>query len=251
VIWAVAGRKGSSGATTLAALLAQLWPGGDGPRYFVEADPDGGTLAARWHRAFGTTHEPGLLSLAAAREGTPIERLERNAQRISSGFALVAGPPGPAQADASLRALGDTAPSALADAPLTCFVDCGRLHAGSAAMPWARRARRVLFVVRTGLEDAVALRPVVEPLLAAGLELGLVCVGQRPFHPLEVAEQAGLPLAGVIPEDAGAARLVADGLLDGRALRRSPLGRAVAELARSLTETSLAPETLEPVGADT
>jgi hypothetical protein len=249
VIWAVAGRKGSPGATTLAVLLAHTWPATEEPCYLLEADPDGGALAARWYGALGTTHEPGLLTLAAARDGSPVERLARNAQRLSAGLALVAGPPGPAQADASLRALGDSAPTVLGEAA-RCVVDCGRLHAGSAALAWARRARHVLVVVRPRLEDAVALRPVVEPLAAAGLPLGVVCVGHRPFHPVEVAEQAGLPLIGVVPDDPAAARLVADGLLDGR-LRRSRLGRATAELAARLAAaTTPEPEALEPVGAD-
>jgi hypothetical protein len=236
VIWVVAGRKGSPGATTVAALLAQLWPGDDQPRYLIEADPDGGVLGARWHGALGTTHEPGLLTLAAARDGSPSERLQRNAQRVSAGLALVAGPPAPAQADASLRALGDAAPRALGESPIPCIVDAGRLHAGSVAMAWARPARRVLFVVRPRLEDAVALRAVSEPLAATGLPLGLVCIGHRPFHPLEVAEQSGLPLLGVVPDEAASARHVADGRLDGRPLRRSRLGRAGAELATRLAE---------------
>jgi hypothetical protein len=252
VIWVVAGRKGSSGATTLAALLAQLWAEDDGPRYLIEADPDGGALAARWHGALGTTHEPGLLTLAAARDGSPTDRLQRNAQRVSAGLTLIAGPPGPAQADASLRALGDAAPSALGTSPVRCIVDAGRLHAGSVAMAWARPARQVLFVVRPRLEDAVALRPVAEPLAAMGLPVGLVSIGHRPFHPVEVAEQSGLPLVGVVPDDTDAARLVADGRLDGRPLRRSRLGRAAAELATRLAAAPMPqPEARELLEATT
>jgi hypothetical protein len=237
VIWAVAGRKGSSGATTLAALLAWLWPQADDQRFVVEADPEGGVLAARWHATAGTTYEPGLLTLAASRDGSPGERLARHAQALASGVDLVAGPPGPAQAEVTLRALGEAAPAAFAKAPVDCFVDCGRLHARSAALPWASHAARVLFVVRPHLEAVVALRPVVESLAPMELPLGLVCVGDRPFHPVEVAEQAGLPLAGVIADDPATAGSLSVSGLDGRGLRRSRLARSVTELAVNLVSS--------------
>ena len=248
MIWAVASRKGSPGATTLAVLLGHLWPGADEPRFVVEADPEGGVLAARWHAALGTTHEPGLLTLAAARDGSAIDRLHRHAQPLVAGLRLVAGPPGPAQADASLRALGAAAPNALAGAPVQCFVDCGRLDPASVALPLARAAQRVLLVARPRLDEVVALRAVAESLSGAGLALGLVCIGDRPFHPLEVADQAGVPLTGVIPDDPSAAALVRDGALGGRGLRRSRLARSVSELAARLA-TSAPTEAAELVAA--
>jgi hypothetical protein len=252
VIWAVAGRKGSSGATTLAALLARVWPQTEGARFVIEADPDGGALAARWHAALGTTHEPGLLTLAAVRDGSPGQRLARHAQAVAAGVELVAGPPGAAQAEASLRALGEAAPAAFAKSASHCFVDCGRLHARSAALPWASRARRVLFVARPRLDEVVALRPVVESLMPLELPLGLVCVGDRPFHPVEVTEQAGLPLVGVIADDPVTARSVSMAGLEGRWLRRSRLARTVAELAANLA-AAVPAELEEPAltGADT
>ena len=92
MIWALAGGKGAPGATTLAALLAWLLAGPRVPTALViEADPEGGVLAARWHDAAGLTHEPGLLSLAAARGGSVEERLRRHAQVVTDGVELVAG----------------------------------------------------------------------------------------------------------------------------------------------------------------
>jgi hypothetical protein len=150
------------------------------------------------------------------------------------GVDLVAGPPSPAQAEASLRALGDGAPAAIAAAPVVALVDCGRLHPASPAMPWARAATLTLVVTRPRLDDVVALPPVVDGLRAAGAQPGLVCVGDQPFHPVEVAEHAGLPLLGVVAHDATAAALVGRGALDGRWLQRSRLARSVADLARAL-----------------
>src|SRR5262249_57798282 len=56
----VAGGKGAPGATTTALGLASAWTGQR--RVVVEADPDGGVLAAR----LGLGLAPGLMTVAAA-----------------------------------------------------------------------------------------------------------------------------------------------------------------------------------------
>jgi MinD-like ATPase involved in chromosome partitioning or flagellar assembly len=234
VIWATASGKGAPGATTLAVLLAWCWRDDDRGRFVIEADPEGGVLAARGHHSSGLTHEPGLLSLAAARDGSTGARLHQHAQALGDGVELVAGPPGPAQAEACLRALGEPAVSAIRRAGLNVVVDCGRLHPNSPALPWARAADRTLLVVRPCLDEVVALRPVAERLTAVGVDVGLVCVGDRPFDPVEVAEQAALPLLGVVPDDPAAAAAVTRRGLGDRRLRRSGLVRAVERLAMTL-----------------
>ena len=232
MIWAVANGKGAPGGTTLAVVLARMWPGADHPRVIIEADPEGGALVARWHAVTGLTHEPGLLSLAAARDGSVAERLLRHSQAVSSEVLLVAGPPSPTQAEACLRALGVSMPAALAAGDTPCLVDCGRLHPASAALTWAQQAARTLLVVRPRLDEVAPLAAMAERLREAGVTPELVCVGQRPFHPLEVAEQAGLALAGVIADDPAAAAAMWSGGLDGRGVARTRLARSVAELAR-------------------
>jgi hypothetical protein len=177
--------------------------------------------------------------------------MARHAQCVTAGVELIAGPPGPAQAEASLRALGEATPAALATSASRCFVDCGRLHARSPALPWASRATRVLFVARPRLDEVVALRPVVEGLASLELPLGLVCVGDQPFHPVEVAEQAGLPLIGAIADDPVTARSVSTAGLEGRWLRRSRLARSVTELAGTLASAVAADlEELALAGAE-
>jgi hypothetical protein len=240
MIIAVAGGKGSPGATAVAALVAAAWPSsaGDDPPVILEADPEGGVLAARWHRALGVTHEPGLLSLAAARDGSPLERLRRHSQRVGDAFRLVAGPPGAAQAEACLRELGGRAAEALRDAPVLCVVDCGRLHPSSPALVWAREAEHVLMVARPRLDEVVALAPGADRLRAAGLRPSLVCVGGAPFVPAEVAEHAGLPLAAVLVDDPAAfAALFTEGP-GARRVARGRLRRSVTALVGSLTPRS-------------
>jgi MinD-like ATPase involved in chromosome partitioning or flagellar assembly len=252
VIWATASGKGAPGATTLAVLLAWCWPDRERSRIVIEADPEGGVVAARGHDSAGLTHEPGLLSLAAARDGSTEGRLHQHAQSLGDGVELVAGPPGPAQAEACLRALGELAAGAIRRADVTTVVDCGRLHPQSPALPWARAAARTLLVVRPRLDEVVALRPVAERLAAVGVDVGLVCVGERPFDPVEVAEQAALPLLGVVPDDPAAAAAVTRRGLGDRRLRRTGLVRAVERLAATLAagEVDAAEMTVEvPAGA--
>jgi len=248
VIWATASGKGAPGATTLAVLLAWCWPDRERSRVVIEADPEGGALAARGHDSSGLTHEPGLLSLAAARDGSTEARLHQHAQALGDGVELVAGPPGPAQAEACLRALGEPAASAIRRADVNAVVDCGRLHPSSPALPWACAAERTLIVVRPRLDEIVALRPLAERLAAVGVELGLVCVGDRPFDPVEVADEAGLPLLGVVPDDPAAAAAVTQRGLGDRRLRRTGLVRAVGRLAATLAaeaEAEAVPATSE------
>ena len=115
-------------------------------------------------------------------------------------------------------------------------------------------AERTLLVTRPRLDEIVALRPLAERLTAVGVALGLVCVGDRPFDPVEVAEQAGLPLLGVVPDDPAAAAAVTRRGLGDRRLRRTGLVRAVERLAASLAaevpdQPEATPSTIEAEGA--
>ena len=238
MIIAVAGGKGSPGATALAALIASTWPHVDQPRVLMEADPEGGVLAARWHHSLGVTHDPGLLSLAAARDGSALERVRQHGQPVRDGLELVAGPPGGAQAEACLRELGDGAAEALRDAPVVCIVDCGRLHPTSSALPLARAAEHLLLVTRPRLDEVVGLAPAAERLLVAGLTPTLVCIGTAPFAPAEVAEHVALPLRAVIADDPVAlATLFAQGPAARRVVR-SRLRKSVTALVATLTPAS-------------
>ena len=88
------------------------------------------------------------------------------------------------------------------------------------------------------------------------MELGLVCVGDRPFDPVEVADRPALPLLGVVPDDPAAAAAVTQRGLGDRRLRRTGLVRAVGRLAATLAAEAVetqAPEatapTIEAAGA--
>ncbi|MCP4228448.1 MAG: ParA family protein, partial [Actinomycetia bacterium] len=67
MIVAVASRKASPGVTTLTTLLAAYWHEPGASRLVVEADPSGGTLAARLSTAHPFRWAPDFLSLATTR----------------------------------------------------------------------------------------------------------------------------------------------------------------------------------------
>ncbi|MEZ5409610.1 MAG: hypothetical protein R2761_16395 [Acidimicrobiales bacterium] len=232
MIIAVASRKASPGVTSLTAWLADNWSEPGVTRLIVEADPSGGSLAARWSSAHGLTWDPGLLTLSTSRSVLTADTVEPLAQRLAGGVLVAAAPPAPEQVIGALTRWGDRGAAELAAAEgVRAFVDCGRLTAASPALTLARRAAITVLVCRPRLDEVNALVPAVAELTAAGCTLGLVCVGSEPYLPAEIANAAGLPLLGVLPVDSRAAAVFdRDGLDSGRSFRRSALAQTAAEL---------------------
>ncbi len=233
MIVAVASRKASPGVTTLTTLLAAYWHEPGASRLVVEADPSGGTLAARLSTAHRLSWDPGLLSLSTTRGRIDAAALASVSQQIDEGLWVAAAPPSPDQVSASLARMGDQGASQLAAAPdIRAFVDCGRLTASSPAASLARRAALTIIVCRPRLDEVHSLAPAVVELNEAGCTLGLVCVGDGPYPPTEVASTVGIELLGVIPVDhRAAAAFDNDGLEAGRVFRRSALAATLHELA--------------------
>lgn len=232
MIIAVASRKASPGVTSLTAWLADQWSEPGVTRLIVEADPSGGSLAARWSSAHGLTWDPGLLTLSTSRSVLSADTLEPLTQRLTGGVLVAAAPPAPEQVVGALTRWGDRGAAELAAAEgVRAFVDCGRLTATSPAFTLARRAALTVLVCRPRLDEVNALVPAVAELTAVGCTLGLVCVGSEPYLPAEIANAAGVPLLGVLPVDTRAAAVFdRDGLDSGRSFRRSALAQTAAEL---------------------
>ncbi len=201
-------------------------------RLIVEADPSGGSLAARWSSAHGLTWDPGLLTLSTSRSVLTADALGPLTQRLTGDVLVAAAPPAPEQVIGALARWGDRGAAELAAAEgVRAFVDCGRLTAASPALTLARRAALTVLVCRPRLDEVNALVPAVAELTAAGCTLGLVCMGNEPYLPAEIANAAGLPLLGVLPVDTrAAATFDRDGLDSGRSFRRSALAHTAAEL---------------------
>lgn len=216
--------KASPGVTTALSALAAGWPS-NRDVLIVEADPDGGVLAARC----GLAAEPGLSTFAVTGRRRPqAQELARHVQPMSAaGVRALVAPPAAEQARRAL----DLAAGSLADllprlSNTDVFIDAGRLRPGSEDSPLVEGADAVVVVTRPRLDELQqvparlrALRPIVP-------RVGLLLVGERPYPPAEVAAALDVEVIAVLAADAHAA----DALVgqDSRALlRRSALMRSV------------------------
>lgn len=199
----------------------------------VEADPDGGVLAAR----AGIGIKPGLIELCGrARVALTDDDVWSFAQELPGGRPVLVGHPAAEQCHAALRAAGERLADYLAVMPeRDAIVDVGRLRPGSPASAIVARADAVLVVVRPTVEEVGAAAYRAAALRDAGA--ALVLIGDRPYPVGEVAAAVDVPVVGVIAYDVRGAYNLAGGL-GTRALGRTPLLRSAAALAERLTPTS-------------
>lgn len=224
----IASVKASPGASTLAAGLLATWPRApEQVVVLVEADPEGGSFAAR----AGLGYEPGLMSLASAsRRGVDGEVVNGHAQRVAEGAAVLCGPAGSEQARAALEALDGRLDDVFASRAFVGIVDVGRLTSRSPCLALARSSL-VLIAARPRLEEAQHVAHRVRALAALGLDLGLVSVGTRPYDPRELGEAVGARLIGSVPHDPSTAEAIGRGEWGVRSVRRTLLWRSYVALA--------------------
>lgn len=229
---AAASRKASPGVTTLTGLLAAYWDQPAATRLILEADPSGGSLAARWSLPHDLSWDPGLLALSVQRRRLDAQSIDAVAQHLADGLWVASAPPGPDQIADALDRIGDLGAADLAQShDVVTFADCGRLDPRSPAMPLARQAALTVLVCRPRLDEVQALIPAVDDLRNEGCRLGLVTVGSRPFAPAEVAERLDIELLGVVADDQRAAEeFNRSGLTVGRSFRRSQLAFAAEQV---------------------
>ncbi len=232
---------GSPGTTSLAVALAHRLGQHTGrATLLLEADADGGTLAAR----HGLAGPPGLTALAgAARSGIRSEDIERFTTTMPSGVAVIAGHPSAEQTHVALRVAAAHLAPVLAELPgCDVLVDLGRLRPGSHAQPLAAACERLIVVVRPVLEQLVA----VADRLAAYEQLApvqLVLVGTRPYPIAEVRRALRIDDVAVIADDDRA--VVAD---PAAARRRGAWQRSVDDLAAALARPMVEPDGLAVAG---
>ncbi len=223
----VAGGKGSPGATTLALALTLTAPEFDEVT-LVDADPDGGDLAA----ILGVPASPGLVTLAAAtRHRFPSDELERHLRPAAPGVGLLAAPSSAEQAAASLLSLGR--PFAEALAASNSIVDVGRWQPRSAAADLVREASATVLVIHPTVAGVSHARFQLEDLTTRSPRVIVACRGERPYSPEEVAAVIDCSEVLTLPTDRVGASLIA-GRQSDRWLRRSALERAARALGASL-----------------
>lgn len=226
---AVTGSKGAPGATTAAVALATAWPGEE-RAVVVEADPDGGDIAAR----AGLSVEPGLASLVTAcRRGHAPDTLLGHTQELACGTRVVVGPPSPDEAAAALSGAATLLP-ALRDArDVPVIVDCGRLAARSPALPLVLDADVLVVVVRPRLDQLQHVAARLDGLRAEGSRPVILLVGERPYQPRDVARGLDVEVVGVLPDDARGATVTSRGAAMPGSWR-TPLLRAAPPVAAVL-----------------
>lgn len=238
-IWAVGSLRGAPGATALAMGLGAAWPATTGrPRVVIEADPDGGVLAARFEelRADKTIADAAV----ALRRDLDVARLLEASRPVWGGLPVVPAHPSAEQTSSVLVNAGERLAVGLASAAdLDAIVDVGRITARSAALPLARRAVATLLVSRTRFEDVASLSARTRELRSVGVDPCLVAVGSRPYDP-RVQPEVGTP------QRAGRARL-RECASQTRAVLERPEGVVEVSAGRG-TDERLADPGPQPVG---
>lgn len=189
--------SGAPGTTTLVQALAGCWPR---PCVLVEADPDGGRLAARC----GLPARPGLVDLAAvARSGRVAPGdLRRVAQRSADGVDVLVAHPDPDQTRGVLRSSAARIGDALGALDgVDALVDVGRLRPDSEALPLVTVSALTVVVAGTRLEDIAAMvhRRRLLDQFASCNEVGLVVTASGEHVAEELAAAVRLRLIGVRP----------------------------------------------------
>ncbi|MEX5709927.1 hypothetical protein AB1484_16830 [Parafrankia sp. FMc6] len=231
--WAVAtAGPGSAGATTLALALAFAANG-----VAIEANSDGGVLAARLGLSLGTS-APGLDSLVAEL-GTidgPASVLE-HAQRCASYLPVVPCASTEEIADGAVRSLASLMP-ALRRCAVELFVavDVGRFRAGE-SQPLVAGCDGLVLVTSAATEGLACALVRLPVLVASVPQLVLAVRGRGPYPLREIArvarQRAGteIPVVAVPDDPRGVVRLIRRGA--GR--RPSPLLQSAHELIDLLT----------------
>jgi len=223
----------SPGVTTTALALAAVWERAGQHPLFLECDPDGGMVAAR----YGLGHHPSLSELgAAARAGLDPDEVWQFAQLLPGDLAAVLAHPSAEQCGAALRTAGPRIGERFANlAGYDVIADVGRLRPGTPAAGVIERAAMVVLVLRPRLDEIDVVGPRLAALNQHG-NVGLVFVGERPYRPAEVGAALGVEVLGVVAHDERSAHTIAGAGGSSRALRRLPLLRSIRSLATDLAK---------------
>ena len=180
---------------TVSLHIASMWPR---PITVVEADPDGGRLAARhdWDV------RPGLVDLATAvrsrSDSSP--RLAPLLRRHSDDVSVIVAPPAVEPIMASLPVLAQNRKRLDEIVGTDVMVVVGRVRPDSPANELARVADLRLLVTRTDLEDVVAVVHRSDHLRAIGSWQVLTAGGR--YEAAEVARTVEWPVvADLLPDN--------------------------------------------------
>ncbi|MDE0117027.1 MAG: hypothetical protein OXT07_10455 [bacterium] len=230
---AVGSAKASPGATSLSVGLGLSWEAITGRRaVLVEADSDGGVLAAR----FGLALTPSLVEFSGTtRHELTINRLEASSQLLAGQLpALVA--PGCGETTALVL---DSMATRLADGlgrldDIDAVVDIGRVRSHSPAAELVDRCDLLVLVAQPQFEHLVPLVHQARRVASRDIPTALVCVGDRPYPPTEMAKASQLDLLGIMAHEPRVIQALRGGLPANRRHCRLLLWRTLGELVQRI-----------------
>lgn len=230
----VVSAKGSPGATTTALALTAA---AEGRGLMVELDPSGGSIEC-WT---GVTGEPGLVRAASAlRRISDPEVVAGCAVEAPRGISTLLAPTDGTMAESTIRVAVPGLMAACAALDRDVVVDGGRWAASQSTAGRVAGLPVVAVVCTPTVAGVEAARALVAPLraAAAGGQVVLVLVGDRPYSAGEVASVVGVPVAGVVPWDRRAVGLLAaSGRV--RAWSRTALARSARSTLEALQALSV------------
>lgn len=232
-IIAVGSAKASPGVTSLSVGLGLSWEATTGRRaVLVEADSDGGVLAAR----FGLALTPSLVELSgAARHELTISRLRDNSQLLAGQLATLVAPSCGETAALVLSPIAGRLAEGLGRFDeVDAVVDVGRVRSGSPSAELIKHCDLLVLVARPRFDHLVPLVHQARRLVTNEIPAALVCVGDRPYPPTEMAKASQLDLLGVMAHEPRVAQALGGGLPDNRRHRRLLLWRTLAELVHRI-----------------
>jgi hypothetical protein len=179
---------------------------------------------------------------ADARRSLQPEDLARLTQRLWGQVDVVVGPPSAEESCSALRTGSERLAGALRAGDGVTVVDVGRLRPDSPAFPFVLAADVALIVCAPSFEQVAVAEPRAAGLARSGARLAVVCVGDGPYPPGEIAAALGAPLAGALPWDVRATiRFLAAGSVSDRRVRTSLWWRSLAALAETVNPVPAAP----------
>jgi hypothetical protein len=176
------------------------------------------------------------------------------------GVRVIAAPPDADRARSALSMLAaDSAAKAgvlrtAANAPDTVVIaDCGRIDAGSPAMPIVRSADAMVLLTRAHADDLAHLARRLPTIGRWSAHPVMLLVGDG-YSPAEVARELGVPALGRIPDDPRGAAVLCGRPSSPRWGRSTPthsaLGQVAHKVARVLMAQQSPPSTLPRQGPE-
>ena len=237
VIVSLSSVRGSPGVTSWSLLLAAAWPGSSFlERVVLEADADGGVMAAR----YGLGVDPGVAALVAAVRRHPAGaagfELDELARPVAERVWVI---PAPESAERSTPVWGsstDEVAAAAARDDRVWLVDCGRLSRHSSAMAFARRAEVAVVVSGPRQDDLVSVPARLAALQRAGAaSVAVLLVGDPDYGLGELRSFFGTGLVWAVRPARDLAAMVNLALTSRRA-RRTWVWRQAVEVASEIAD---------------